>query len=324
MRIVKLSLAIAVPTALTVWLCYTFWYAYQPEEVQLQGQIEAEHYSISSKVAGRVDEVLVRKGDMVEKGQLIFTIHSPEVEARLKQAMAGRETAAAMAQKADKGAREQEIETARDQWQQAKAKLELMEKTYRRINTLFNEGVVPEQQRDETYAKLQSARFDVDSAFQMFQMAEEGTRQEEKLAAAGNVRKAEGAVAEVEAYAADTRITSWHRGEVAQVFLRSGELAPQGFPVVTIIDMDDAWAVFHVREDRLSEFEKGQEFEVVIPALGQDSHTFRVDHIAVMGDFATWRATTADSGFDMRSFEVEARPVSPLSGLRAGMSVLIQ
>lgn len=324
MRIVKLLLAIALPAALAVWLCYTFWYAYQPKEVQMQGQIEAEQYSISSKVAGRVDEVLVRKGDMVEKGQLVFTIHSAEVEARLKQAMAGREVAEAMAKKLDKGTRKQKIEAARDQWQQAKAKLELMEKTYRRINTLFNEGVVPEQKRDETYTKLQSARFATNSALQMYQLAKEGARKEEKTAAAGNVRKAEGAVAEVEAYADDTHIESWHRGEVTQVLLRCGELAPQGFPVVTIMDMDDAWAVFHVREDRLTEFEKGDEFDVIIPALGQQSHTFRVDHIAVMGDFATWRATTSDSGFDMRSFEIEARPVSPLSGLRAGMSVLIK
>ena len=155
-------------------------------------------------------------------------------------------------------------------------------------------------------------------------MAEEGARDETKDAAEGKARMAAGAVAEVEAYATDTRIESWHDGEVSQILLQTGELAPQGFPVVTILDMSDAWVVFHVREDRLSEFQKGTEFSAVIPALANSHHRFRVSHVAVMGDFATWRSTNADKGFDMRSFEVEARPLNPIQGLRAGMSVLVE
>jgi HlyD family secretion protein len=155
-------------------------------------------------------------------------------------------------------------------------------------------------------------------------MAEDGARDETKKAAAGKVRMAEGAVAEVEVYAADTRIESWHDGEVTQILLQSGELAPQGFPVVTIMDMNDAWVVFHVREDRLAEFNQGREFHVTIPALGTARHLFRVSHVAVMGDFAIWRATNGDKGFDMRSFEVEARPLKTIEGLRAGMSVLLE
>ena len=157
----------------------------------------------------------------------------------------------------------------------------------------------------------------------MFKLAEEGARDETKKAAEGKARMAAGAVAEVEVYAADTKVQSWHDGEVTQILLQSGELAPQGFPVVTIMDMEDAWAVFHVREDQLSAFQKGTEFSAIIPALGDDAFTFRVDHVAAMGDFATWRTTSGDSGFDMRSFEIEARPTQAIQGLRAGMSILV-
>jgi HlyD family secretion protein len=158
----------------------------------------------------------------------------------------------------------------------------------------------------------------------MFKMAEEGTRDETIEAAEGKARMAAGAVAEVEVYAADTRIESWHDGEVSQILLQTGELAPQGFPVVTILDMHDAWVVFHVREDRLAEFPKDTEFSATIPALANTTHRFRVNHVAVMGDFAIWRATHGDKGFDMRSFEIEARPIKPIEGLRAGMSVLVE
>lgn len=324
MRVLRTLLVVVFLASAAAWLSYTFWYAYQPKPVKMQGQIEAQQYNISSKAAGRVDKVLVRKGDQVQKGQMIFTILSPEIDAKLAQALAGQDAAEALAEEVNIGARRQQIEAARDKWQQAKAAADLMEKTFQRIDTLFREGVVAEQKRDEAYTQLQASRYSSNAAYQMYKLAEEGAREETKKAAEGKARMAAGAVAEVEVYAADTRIESWHDGEVTQILLQSGELAPQGFPVVTIVDMDDAWAVFHVREDRLKDFAKGKEFNASIPALGERLYTFRVDHVAVLGDFATWRATSGDSGFDMRSFEVEARPVDAIEGLRAGMSVLVE
>lgn len=324
MRIFRTLLLVLFLVAVASWLSYTFWHAYQPKPVQLRGQIEAQQYNISSKVAGRLDKVLVRKGDRVETGQLIFTILSPEIDAKLAQALAGQDAAEAMAKEVNIGARSQQIEAAHDQWQKAKAAEDLMEKTYLRIDNLYKEGVVAEQKRDEAYTKLRASRYSSNAAHQMYKLAEEGARDETKKAAEGKARMAAGAVAEVEVYAAETRVESWHDGEVTQILLQSGELAPQGFLVVTIMDIADAWAVFHVREDRLSDFKKDSEFRAVIPALEGKTFTFRVDHVAVMGDFATWRSTDDDTGFDMRSFEIEARPATAIEGLRAGMSVLIK
>lgn len=318
-------LAVVIPAvALVGWLGYTFWQAYQPQAERMQGQIEAQQYNISSKVPGRVDEVLVRKGDQVERGQLIFTLLSPEIDAKLMQAKAGQQAAGAMAEQAEKGARVQEIAAARDQWQKAKAASSLMKKTYKRIDNLYKDGVIAEQKRDEAYTQWQASRYTEQAAYQMFGMASEGARVETKRAAMEKERMAAGAVAEVEAYAADTKITSWHNGEVTQVLLHGGELAPQGFPVVSVIDMNDAWAVFHVREDRLSEFNQGTIVDATIPALGDEAYSFKVTHVAVMGDFATWRATDASQGFDMRTFEIEARPMEAIEGLRVGMSVIFE
>jgi len=323
MRIVRIFLATVVVACGVGWLSYTFWLAYQPKPERMQGQIEAQQYNISSKVAGRIDQVLVKKGDLVEKGELIFTILSPELDAKLAQAMAGKEAAEAVADEVKEGTRKQQIAAAKDKWQQAQAAADLLEKTYERIDNLYKGGVVAEQQRDEAETKLKAARYTASAAYQLYQLAQEGAREETKKAAEEKVKMAAGAVAEVEVYAADTKIRSWHNGEVTQILLQSGELAPQGFPVVTIMDLSDAWAVFHLREDQLRDFTKGTEFDCRIPALGDGRFRFKVSHTAVMGDFATWRATSSDKGFDMRTFEMEARPVKPIDNLRAGMSVLI-
>ncbi|TRN26519.1 HlyD family secretion protein [Vibrio furnissii] len=323
MKAAKSSLLAVTVLAAAGWIGYSFYQAYQPAPVRLQGQIESQQYSISSKVPGRIDQVYVRKGDDVKKGQLIFTLHSPEIEAKLEQAIAGQKAAGALAQEAENGAREQQIRAAKDQWMKAKAAAELAEKTYLRVNNLYNDGVVAEQKRDEANTQWQAAKYTESAAFQMYEMAREGARAETKQAAQEKARMAAGAVAEVEAYAADTKIESWFDGEVSQVLMQSGELAPQGFPVVTVIDREDSWAVLNVREDLLNHFEKGATFTAYLPALKQ-SLEFKVTHVAVMGDFATWRSTDSAQGFDLRTFEIEARPTAPEAKLRMGMSVVVE
>ncbi|GAC36355.1 HlyD family secretion protein [Paraglaciecola psychrophila] len=323
MKKLKLSIILILVALLISWLCFRFYRAYQPQPIRLQGQIQAQQYSISSKVPGRIEQVLVRKGDQVKKSQLIFTLYSPEITAKLDQAIAGQKAAGAMAKEAEKGARTQEIQASKDQWLKAKSATELMEKTYQRINNLYKDGVIAEQKSDEANTQRLAAKYTENAAFQMYQLTQEGAREETKFAAQQKEIMAAGVVAEVQASAADTKITSWFDGEVSQVLLNSGELAPQGFPVVTVIDTKDAWAVLNVREDLLKSFQKGMRFIAYLPALDKKI-PFEVSHIAVMGDFATWRSTDAAQGFDLRTFEVEARPVELTDDLRMGMSLVVE
>ena len=305
-------------------LVAAFWWLHQPAPERLQGQIEAQSYSVSSKVPGRIDSIRVQRGDRVKQGDLIFTLHSPELDAKLIQAEAGQAAAGALAREVALGARAQQIAAAKDLWRKAQSGAELYGKTYQRVESLYRDGVVSLQKRDEAKTQWQAAKLSENAAWQQYQLALAGAREEQKQAAREKERMAAGAVAEVQAYAADLQVSSPSQGEVSQVLLQAGELAPQGFPVVTVTDLSDAWVLLHVREDLLSRFQPGREFMAQVPALGQELHNFRVTHVAVMGDFATWRATDSRQGFDMRTFEVEARPVTSLPGLRVGMSVLLE
>lgn len=321
-KIFNLILLIVI-IVLFSWLGFTFYKTYQPKPIQLQGQIEAQSYSISSKVAGRIDKVFVKKGQKIKKGKLVFTIHSPELEAKIKQAKAGENAAKALSQEAKKGARKQQIAASYDTWQKAKAATNLAKKTYDRVNNLFKDGVISRQKKDEAYTKYQASKYTEQAAFQMYQMTKEGTRVETKMAAKQKEKAAASKVEEVQVYINDLNIKSFYDGEVSNVLLQSGELAPQGFPVVEITDMNDAWVVLHIREDSLEKFKMGTIFKGKIPALGGKTYEFKVSFISVMGTFATWRATDIQKDFDMRTFEVEARAVKPIKDLRVGMSVLV-
>jgi len=315
---------IALMLALVSWVVFTFYEAYQPKPIVLQGEIDAQSYNISSKLPGRIGELFVKKGDYVEVGDNIFSINSPEVEAKLKQAKAAQDAAGAQKLQANNGARKEQIQAAHDQWQKAKAAEELMFTTYKRVQKLYDEGVVSQQKRDEVYTKYKASKYTSNAASQMAVMAKDGARIEVKNAADAQERVYAAKVDEVNAYINETMARSFHKGEVSQVLIHSGELAPTGFPVVSIIDIEDSWAKFAVREDYLINFQKDKIFQAKIPALGDDMYEFKVTNIAVMGDFATWRATESGKGYDMKSFEVELHSLKPIENLRVGMSVLLE
>ena len=320
----SLRFLVVIAVILVAWLVWSFWNAYKPKPLVLQGQIEAREYSVSSKVPGRIAEVLVEAGDVVEAGQLIFRLDSEILDAKVAQAKGSEQAASAAAEAADTGAREQEIEVVRNNWQTTLAAAELAEATLQRMENLLAEGVVSVQRRDEAFAANEAAQHTREAAYEIYSLAKEGARVETKEAAKGVEQTASAVLTEVEIFRREADIHSHWSGEVSTVFLHAGEITPPGFPVVTIVDIEDAFAVFQVREDNLKDFSKGTEISVKIPALSDELYPFEISHISVMGDFATWRATNATAGYDLKTFEVEARPLKPIQNLRVGMTTLLE
>ncbi len=310
-------------TALLIFLLYTTWLITRPIPLEIQGEIEATQYRVSSKIPGRIDSIAVKKGTMVSKGEFLFSINSPEIEAKLQQATAARNAAMAQSMKAQNGAQKEDIQAAYSTYLKAEAAARLYEKTFERVNNLFKDGVVPEQKKDEAETQMKAARETANAAKSIWEKAEKGARFEDKRAAAELVKQAEGAIAEVEAYLAETHISSTASGEVSNILSEQGELVPTGFPVVTILDMKDIWATFFVREDLLADIRMGSEIKAVVPALNRQEITLTINYISPMADFASWSATKTSGSFDVRSFEVHAVPQAKIEGLRPGMSILV-
>ena len=118
----------------------------------IQGEMEVEEYRVSGKVPGRILELRVKEGDLVKAGDTLAVIESPEVQAKMVQARSAVDAASAMEQMAQNGARREMIQTAAQLLEQAKAGLELAEKSYKRVQQLFDEEVVSAQKRDEAEA----------------------------------------------------------------------------------------------------------------------------------------------------------------------------
>ncbi len=299
------------------------WKAQQPGAEAFQGQMEVQEVDVASKVGARIADILVKEGDVITVGSPLIRLDSPEVTAKLAQATAAQEAAQATAAKAQKGARPQEVEIARLNWQRAQAAADLSQASFKRIEGLARDGLIAAQKRDEAEANFKAARDQALAAQAQYEMARDGARSEDKQAAAAQARQLAGVVAEVQAAKAETELKSPVAGEVVKVLGRVGEISPQGVPVVTVANMADQWVVLNVREDKLDKFGVGKEFDGTLPALKGRKVRFKVYRAAVMPDFATWRATRSDQGFDIKTFEVRARPSQVIEGVRPRMSVLV-
>ena len=298
------------------------WYLTKRSPMLIQGTVECTTYKASSKVPGRIDAMKVAEGDRVEKGQLLYVLSTPELDAKLAQAEAVKSAAAALDAAAVAGARIQQIEAALNMWEKAQAGLELARKTYERVKNLYDQGVVPTQKLDEATANYEAMKATAQAAKAQYDMAADGARKEDKEAAAARVRQAEGAVSEVESYIGDAMVYSPVTGEVSTIIAQQGELVGSGYPVVAILDMSDLWVTFNVKETLLPKIKVGTRMTAYVPALDRDVE-LEVSNIAVQADFATWAATRTQGGFDIRTFAVKARPTGDAGQLRPGMSVLV-
>lgn len=293
----------------------------EPETIQ--GQVEVSEYRVSSKVPGRILEIRVKEGDYVNVGDTLAILDAPEVRAKMTQAQSAENAAAAMDEMANNGARQEQVRGAFAVLQQAKAGLEIAQKSYNRVQRLYDEGVMTAQKRDEAFANYKALEAQVKAAQSQYDMARNGARSEEKKAAAAQVNRAKGAVAEVNSYIHETMQIAQMAGEVSDVYPKVGELVGTGSPIMSVSLMNDIWGTFNVREDQLNGMKVGSVVTAFVPAFKKEIR-MKVYYIKDQGSYAVWKATKSNGQYDLKTFEVKARPMDKLEGLRPGMSLILK
>lgn len=293
----------------------------EPEIVQ--GEVEVSEYRVSSKVPGRILELRVKEGDYVRVGDTLAILEAPEVNAQEQAAAATQQATAAMSDMADNGARKEQIQAAYQLWQQAIAACDIAQKSYQRVQNLFDQGVMSAQKRDEAFAAYKAHEAQVKAAKSQYDMAKNGARTEEKRAAAKQAQAAQGAVNVVKSLLKETVQISKVEGEVSSVYPKEGELVGTGSPIMSISILNDQWGTFNVREDQLQGMKVGDTFKAFVPAFNKELQ-MKIFYIKDQGSFAVWKATKTNGQYDLKTFEVKARPIQKFEGLRPGMSLILK
>ncbi len=302
--------------------CLTVVVVKKNHQLIIQGEVDTKSVDLSSKITGRVKTINVKEGDMVKAGQVLITLDTPDIEAKKVQANAALELAESKRLEVLNGARNEQKAMALNALHKAQSDLKLAQKTYNRLHNLNKEGVISNQKADEAYTQFNNAKQAVLIAQNNYQMLENGSRYEDKLIASAGVKQAQGSNIEVQSYLDENKIISPISGQVTEISVEEGELVGSGYTIITVVDTDDNWVVFNLREDLLPKFKMGTVFDATVPALGKKPIKVKVNFISAMGNFATWRATKIRGDFDLKTFEIHAKPLEKNPDLRAGMSVI--
>lgn len=315
---ISLGIIIAVITLLAI---VGFVLVKSPDDF-VQGQAEATSIRISGMLPGRVSQLYVTEGDRVSAGDTLVHIHSSLLEAKLMQVQAVEAAAAAQNTKIDNGTRSQIIQSAYQLWQEAIAARDIAQKTFDRMQNLYEQNVISAQKRDEAQAAVNVATAAEKAARSQYELAIAGPQQEDKASATAMKTAAQGSVKEVESILQDQYLTAPCDGEIDEIYPNIGELVATGAPIMSLLKTDDTWVSFNVREEMLNDLPIGKEITIMIPALGKMETQATIFYSKDRGTYAIWRATKPNGEWDSRTFQIKARPITPLPSLRPGMTVI--
>ncbi len=302
----------------------SIWYLVRPQPLLVQGEVDATRFDIAARIDGRVAEIPVERGQNIAAGAVLVRIGNPETVAKSDQAVAARIVAEAQLANINAGTRAEVIAAHEAALERAQASLVLAEKTYDRVRQLAEHGNAPQARLDQATDSLHESERAVDQAKSAYDQAVNGYTREERDIAVANVGKALADIKAVQSLIDQMVVYAPVASQVYQRNVEPGEYVSPGVPLVTLIDLDDMWVHFDLREDLVRTLKVGDRFGVRIPALSDRRITVEVKLIATEGEYASWRATRATGDFDLRTFSIRAYPVDKVPELRPGMSAYME
>lgn len=318
---IKAAVPYLLIAVLAAMVAVSVWWVTRPGPLVIQGEIAAPRVDVSARTSGRVAQIKADLGTQVEAGQLLAVLSNPQLVTAHAAASSGLNVA--RASEAAAGATRPEMIRAREaELAAAQVDLRLAEEQVARDTELAQQGLRPQTAIDQTTRNVDTAARRVEAAHAQLDLTRAGASPEERAVATAQVAQAEAALAQHQADLDELTIYAPLSGEVSARLFELGENIGPGAPLFTIVDLDQAWFTFNLREDLLAGLQVGDVLSVHVPALQRDLDA-EITLINVQGQFASWRATRATGDFDLRSFELRARPMAPLEGLRPGMSALI-
>jgi HlyD family secretion protein len=309
----------------------------------VDGTIECDEISVSSKVPGRIEKLFVDEGVTVKPGDSLVTLESKEIDAKVAQSAAMYESSQSRVSqagtatklqeltfvdqlnqaKAQYDARKEDIRQAEEGLNQAKANFKTQSDTYNRFHGLFADGVVPQQvEQDHEYSylaakaqlgaaesKLEQAHHGLKAAEAALQLAKDANlqvslRKQEQASAAQQSDAAHGQLQEALAFQSETQIVAPVSGYVSEKISNAGEMVSPGFPMLTIVRANDFKVKVYVDESKFGNLMLGRPIKVIIPALSNKEVWGKLMRVSQAADFATKRATNEQGTYDVRGLQL--------------------
>lgn len=286
---------------------------------RFQGTVEVQEVRLGSKIGGRVAEVLIREGDLVQAGQLRVRFEEPELEAQLRQQRGRLAQKEAELEKAINGSRPEEIAQARAQLELQQAKLALARGNLRRSAQLAPTGGVNKEDLDQRRQDAEVGVANVKYAQEALRLAELGPRREEIDLARACRDEALGKLREIEANLAEADLRAPEQAVVEVLGVRKGDLVTPNQVIVRVLRADDLWVKAYVPETDLGRVRLGQKVEVSIDGYPGKRFAGTVEQIATESEFTPRNVQSVDERRH-QVFGVKVRVANPDGIFKSGMA----
>ena len=305
-----------------------YWWAHHsagtsPGELVLYGNVDLRQVNLAFNGSERIETVLVREGDRVDKGQVVGTLEMERLKATAAQAEARVDAQRHVVERLENGTRPEEIDQARANVNSAKADLTNTRLNYERLKKSAGGGATSQQDLDAAQAAFEVAEAKLRVNRKALDLAVIGPRKEDIAEARATLlaNKADLAVSKQNLVYAT--LVSPTNGVVQNRILEPGEMASPQRAVLTIALTDPKWVRVYAGEPDLGKIRMGMAATVTTDSFPGKKYDGWVGFISPVASFTPKTVETADLRTSL-VYEVRIFVKDPADELRLGMPATVQ
>lgn len=277
-----------------------------------RGKVKFETISVSSKLAGRIAEIYVNEGQTVKKGDTLALMNIPEVNAKMMQAEGAITAAQGQLNMAHNGATVEQLSQIDGQLNSGQAQLEFAQESYNRLQNMYEDSLVSQQQFDEVKMKLNMAKAQVKGLEAKRDEVKKGTRSEQLEQAQGQLNRALGAKEEVLSAALEQYLIAPANMSVETISLEEGELLTPGFTLFNGYKTESVYFRFTIPESRIYDFEVGKELTLINPYTKEET-LGKIVAIKQLAQYADITSTSPLYELSESIYELKVIPTADVS-----------
>ncbi|RQP13869.1 MAG: biotin/lipoyl-binding protein [Chryseobacterium sp.] len=279
-------------------------------DAALQGKTEQEEISVTGKIPGRINRILVKEGDQVKKGDTLAVLDIPEVDAKRAQASGAVESASAQYQMSVTGATRNQLAQLNAKKAALQEQYAYAQKSVSRLGSMVRDSLIPQQTYDEAYAKFQGAKAQLAAVNAEIADVEHGVRMEQQQMALGQKNQALGALQEVSTAENERYVIAPADMTVTTITLKPGELAPPGYTLFKGPMAATTYFRFTIPEGDLAKVKKGMQVNVFLVYENRNIPA-RITEVKQLPAYANIATAYPDYELQQSLFEIHATPVNP-------------
>jgi len=277
-----------------------------------RGKVKFETISISSKLGGRLSEIYVVEGQGVRKGDTLAYVDIPEVNAKMTQANGAIRVAKGQLDMAFNGATEEQLNQINGKLNSGRAQFEFAKESHNRMQAMYQDSLVSQQQFDEVKMKLDMAKAQVSALEAKRDEVKKGARIEQINQAKGQLDRALGAKEEVLSASNEKYLIAPADMSVETISLKEGELLTPGFTLFNGYEKSSVYFRFTVPESKVYDFEVGKSLTLINPYT-KEEFTSKISAIKQLAQYADITSTAPLYELSESIYELKVVPTSDIT-----------